>query len=85
MLKITIELISAADERWHREKWEAELFNTAKNPQHPARGDYILNIVRKGGGPIWKQGAVKNFPRQKLGPWDLLYRALKDAVGDRNE
>jgi hypothetical protein len=29
-------------------------------------------------------GKVRSFPRRKLGTFDLLYRVLKDAVGDRN-
>lgn len=33
---------------------------------------------------IWKQGTVGGFPRKRLGVWDLLYRALKHIVGDRN-
>lgn len=33
---------------------------------------------------IWKQGHVGNFPRQRLGPWDLLLRALLVTVGYRN-
>lgn len=34
---------------------------------------------------VWKTGEVTGFPRQRLGPWDLLYRALKNTVGDRNK
>lgn len=34
---------------------------------------------------VWKKGRIVNFPRLRLGPWDLLYRLLKSAVGDRNE
>ncbi len=30
-------------------------------------------------------GEVRGFPRLELGPWDLLYLALKDLVGKRNE
>jgi len=28
---------------------------------------------------------VAGFPRKRLLAWDLLYRVLSDAVGDRNE
>lgn len=35
-------------------------------------------------GKPWKQGVVIGFPRQRLGPWDLLLRALRAAVGGRN-
>ena len=33
----------------------------------------------------WKRGRVEGFPRRRLGPWDLLYRALRATVGARNE
>ena len=33
---------------------------------------------------IWKRGRVVDFPRQTLGPWDLLLRALVATVGNRN-
>lgn len=32
----------------------------------------------------WKSGRVTDFPRQRLGPWDLLFRALEPLVKDRN-
>lgn len=32
----------------------------------------------------WKKGAVLNFPRLRLGPYDLLLRALAAVIGDRN-
>lgn len=35
-------------------------------------------------GEKWKAGKVMQFPRQRLGAWDLLYRVLKSAVGTRN-
>lgn len=34
---------------------------------------------------IWKRGLVEGFPRLKLGPWDLLFQALKATVGKRNQ
>lgn len=33
---------------------------------------------------VWRKGSVKRFPRKRLGPWDLLYQALRSAVGSRN-
>lgn len=53
-----------------------------------ARGDYAVKLSkcarlarRKGN---WKRGAVLGFPRQRLGAYDLLLRALADTIGDRN-
>lgn len=49
-------------------------------------GDYYVEITKKNSEThIFKQGKVLNFPRKKLGVWDLLYRALKEIVGDRND
>lgn len=51
-------------------------------------GHYKFQIGRRGVEDIrarpWRTGEVKNFPRQRLGVWDLLFRALKDAIGKRN-
>jgi len=46
------------------------------------RGDYSVRLYDKG-GRLWKTGAVVDFPRKRLLAWDLLHRALADAVGDR--
>lgn len=35
-------------------------------------------------GKPWRKGSVQGFPRLRLGPWDLLFRALRDTVGGRN-
>ena len=33
---------------------------------------------------VWKRGAVEGFARQRLGPWDLLFRALGSLIDRRN-
>ncbi len=33
----------------------------------------------------WRKGEVVGFPRQLLGAWDLLLRALRATVGPRND
>jgi hypothetical protein len=51
----------------------------------PTNGHYTFKVMKHIGRPgVWKQGSVQNFPRSRLGPWDLLYRALREAVGKRN-
>ena len=35
-------------------------------------------------GQLWKDGNVSGFPRQRLGPWDLLLRSLLASVGYRS-
>lgn len=32
----------------------------------------------------WKRTSIKGFPRSRLGPWDLLFRCLRMAIGNRN-
>ena len=55
-----------------------------------ALGDYTVRLLTgkkysKNPGRVWKAGKVVGFPRNvNLGPWDLLYRALRDMVGFRN-
>lgn len=33
---------------------------------------------------VWKRGKVAGFPRLRLGPYDLLLRALAACIGQRN-
>jgi len=48
-------------------------------------GNYVAELYTGGMSPRkWKLGAVKGFPRKRLLGWDLLYRALRELVGDRN-
>lgn len=49
------------------------------------KGNYDIKIYKWEDKGIWKKGRIEDFPRVKLGPWDLLYRALKSVVGYRNE
>lgn len=46
-----------------------------KSPEY-ARPDNV--------GTPWKKAIVTDFPRLKLGPWDLLLRGLLIAIGKRN-
>lgn len=49
-------------------------------------GNYVVKLSKRGKpNQIWKEGSVKGFPRKRLLMWDLLYRALKDVVGHRND
>lgn len=46
-------------------------------------GDYNCHFTDKAGRP-WKDVRVEKFPRKRLLMWDLLFRALRVAVGGRN-
>jgi hypothetical protein len=47
------------------------------------KGDYFVDLRDAAGRP-WKHGSVTDFPRKRLLAWDLLCRALKNVVGERN-
>jgi hypothetical protein len=49
----------------------------------PTQGDYRVELRDAVGRP-WKSGTVKDFPRKRLLAWDLLARALYNALGKRN-
>lgn len=50
-----------------------------------ALGDYAVTLSRRGQPcSVWKRGAVRGFPRKRLGTYDLLFRALREMVGSRN-
>lgn len=53
------------------------------------RGQYRIQLqksARYAKTPgVWKRAVVINFPRLRLGPWDLLLRGLIACCGDRSE
>jgi hypothetical protein len=46
-------------------------------------GNYGYRLFDKAGRP-YKEGTVEKFPRVRLIMFDLLYRVLRHAFGDRN-
>lgn len=45
---------------------------------------YNWRLSRLGNKGTWKSGKVDGHNKNLRGPWDLLYRILRDAVGSRN-
>lgn len=41
-------------------------------------------LTRPTSRETWRKGSVERFPRARLGPWDLLFRALGALISDRN-
>lgn len=41
------------------------------------RGNYDIILYQKNSNKVWKKGKVTNFPRKRLGSYDLLLRGLK--------
>jgi hypothetical protein len=85
MLKITVELISAIDGSRDK-KWEGLIYNDGTGT--PERGNYVAAFGPKGGKIAalagkygtrqrgWRYARFKDFPRKRLGVWDLLGRLL---------
>jgi len=82
MIRITVELVSAVDKSRSRVLGVGFIWNDGKGS--PTRASYGWQLMKAGTDRIWKSGTLADFPRTSLGGWDLLFRALKAAVGDRN-
>lgn len=82
MIEITVELIdSRTFERSHL--GTAHIVNDGSGDID--RGNYDIMLSKWGQPTVsWKKGRVEDFPRRIRGPWDLLYLALRNVVGDRN-
>ena len=100
MIVIKIELWPAGDPAKAEHLGTCVIANDVKATlKDRSLGDYdvILTKLGKSGevprskwafqaaaGAAWMRGRVEGFPRQTLGGFDLLYRALKSCVGFRN-
>lgn len=82
MLKITVELIPFGMED-HPRRQVLCVGKIANIGGNDVKGDYRVVLYDKA-GKLWKTGEIKGFPRQRLLAWDLLYRALRSIVGERN-
>jgi len=92
MIVCHIEVWPFGDESKKRSVGRVEIGNVGGDEQ---RGDYQVKLFKspaytKSGAAedakkVWKRGFVENFPRLRLGPYDLLYRALRfSGIGVRN-
>jgi hypothetical protein len=86
MIVVKIELWPFGDESRAREIGRAEIWNDGSGSI--TTGNYHAKLLKspkyatsKG---VWKKGRVENFPRLKLGPYDLLLQILESAIGKRN-
>ena len=69
MLRITVELLPGGDESRKKHLGTATITNDGTGDEH--RGNYVATRVAR-------------FDRKRRGPWDLLFLALRSAVGGRN-
>lgn len=85
MLRVTIDLIPGGTGE-PRTLGVAHIINDATGDAQTGNYEVVLlkslEYASKPG--VWKSGEVKGFPRKRLGPWDLLCRALNATVGKRN-
>jgi hypothetical protein len=86
MIVIRMEMWPGGREEQRYELGTGTITNVGGTDQ---RGQYRIQLQKsarhaKAAG-IWKRGVVLNFPRLKLGPWDLLLRGLIACCGDRSD
>lgn len=82
MLRITIELLPGGDDSAPQHLGTGYITNDGKGTQ--GSGNYDCSFSKWRSAEVWRRGRVVGFPRKTRGPWDLLYRALRNAVGGRN-
>ena len=83
MIRVTVELLPFGDESKKKHLGTAYISNDGSGDE--SSGNYKVTFSKMGKPNVtWKAGTVINFPRKRLGGWDLLYRALQGVVGDRN-
>lgn len=85
MLRITIELVPKGDERRKHVVCIGEIHNDATSEdEHIGNYQCWFSKFAPRTHEVWKYADVKGFPRKLRGHWDLIYLALKDALGGRN-
>jgi len=82
MIYVRIEIWPLGSQDHKRVLGEAYISNTGKGTEQ--KGDYEYKLSKKKGfgpqgGNIWRKGFIHNFPRKRLGPWDLLRRVVEAA------
>jgi len=85
MLVCRIEMWHGGSEARKREIGRAEIVNVGGNQdvgQYEVRLRKSPEYARSPG--VWRRGRVSNFWRKKLGPYDLLLRALIACIADRS-
>jgi hypothetical protein len=78
MMRCTIELIPGGDVNSPRRS-VIGVIDCANVGGDIETGEYTVTLDKSlfhKKGQVWKSGQVTGFPRRRLGPYDLLYRAL---------
>lgn len=82
MIHIKAELWPFGDKTKAKDLGEMFIANDATGTK--TTGNYKA-VIFNGKKRKFRTAEVKGFPRLRLNVYDLMYRALKIAVGDRNE
>jgi hypothetical protein len=84
MIRITIELLPFGFEENKRHLGTITIANDASDTL--TSGNYKAKLSQSGeSARPWKETYIKDFPRKQRNAYDLLYRVLKQVVGERNE
>ena len=86
MIVVKIEMWPGGDPAKAREIGRGTIANDGRGTA--TLGSYDVRLLKSpeyARNPgTWKTGRVEGFPRQRLGPWDLLLRGLEACIGQRN-
>ena len=96
MIRVTVELLPGGDASRPKHLGTCLIANDLEDSSESdgRLGSYLI-ALSKWGRPItsirtaaqrdvWRRGRITGFRRRSRGPWDLLYLALRETVGDRN-
>jgi hypothetical protein len=84
MVRVTVDLVSAVSRDRDRRIGLALIAAADGTTADSVTADYTVTL-EGADGRAWKEVGVRGFPRKRLLAWDLLYRALREAVGPRND
>lgn len=83
MIVCTIELWPLGDELQKESLGKVIIVNNGEGTL--THGDYnVIMLTRHNPPRVWRRGKIENFPRQRLGAYDLLLRALLCICKTRN-
>lgn len=85
MIRVTVELLPGGKEL-DKEVLGIGTIALLEAKDKGRLGTYHVRLSKRGKHQdrLWRKGEVRDFPRKRLGGWDLLYLALRDIVGERN-
>lgn len=84
MIYVRIELWPKGDMTNARVIGEGTIANVGGSGSYGAYDVKLMKSPEYAKNPgVWKAGHFEGFPRLRLGPWDLLFRALRATVGTR--